>query len=180
MLFRFYRNKPLQSAVSSSQINIGSISSKITSSEKDLRALPTNVRLMFLGVGIATTWVFIRSIYRTVEFANGWTGRIVSTETYFNVLDGAPIVLAMFTLNVFHPGWLLREEENRSGAVNWKMMIGVDTISDTSEFGKEEYVLDIVGPKSKGDCILPLTLQLGWTLNVDDLWKLATPIEHST
>ena len=177
MLFRFYRNKPLRSAVSGSQINDGLTSSMFTSSEKDLRALPTNVRLMLVGVGITTTWVFIRSIYRTVEFANRWTGRNLTTQTYFNVLDGAPIVLAMFTLNIFHPGWLLREE-NRFSEVEWKMMTGAHTISDTSEFRREEYVLDIVGPKSKGDCILPLTLQLGWTLNVDDLWKLATPIEH--
>lgn len=178
MFFRFYRNKPLHSAVSISQINSGPTASMITSSETNLRALSTNVRLMLLGMGITTTWVFIRSIYRTVEFANGWTGRIITTETYFNVLDGAPIVLAMFTLNVFHPGWLLRGE-NRFGAVKWQMMTGAHTKSDTSELGREEYMLDIVKPMSKGgDCVLPLTLQLGWTLNVDDLWKLAMPIEH--
>lgn len=64
---------------------------------------------MLVGAGITTIWVVIRSIYRTIELADGWTGQIITTQVYFNVLDGAPIVLAMATLNVFHPGWLLRE-----------------------------------------------------------------------
>ncbi len=130
---------------------------------------------MLLGAGITSLWVLIRSIYRTIEFANGWTGRIITTQAYFNVFDGAPIVLAMFTLNAFHPGWLLREE-NRSGPVKWNMVTGTHSISGTSEVGREEYVMDNVGPN--GDCILPLALELGWTLNVDDLWKLVTSIEQ--
>ena len=114
---------------------------------------------MLLGVGITTFWVLIRSIYRTFEFANRWMGRITTTRAYFYVIDGAPIVLAMFTLNIFHPGWLLGE-----------MMSGIHSIPETSSFGGEEYVWDNVGPK--GDRLLPLRLELGWSLNADDLWKL--------
>ncbi|KAF9016063.1 RTA1-like protein [Hymenopellis radicata] len=47
--------------------------------------------------------LFIRAVY-----SDGWTGRIISTEVYFNVLDGAMIpVLAMYTLNFAHPGLLI-------------------------------------------------------------------------
>jgi hypothetical protein len=49
------------------------------------------------------------SIYRTIELQDGWTGRIIHTELYFNVLDGGTVVLAMFTMNFAHPGFLLRE-----------------------------------------------------------------------
>ncbi|KAF9493501.1 RTA1-domain-containing protein [Pleurotus eryngii] len=49
------------------------------------------------------------SIYRTIELADGWGGRKFTTEVYFNVLDGAMIVLAMCTLNVANPGLLLSE-----------------------------------------------------------------------
>ncbi|KAI9058095.1 RTA1-domain-containing protein [Trametes sanguinea] len=58
------------------------------------------------------------------ELSNGWTGRIITTERYFNILDGAMIVLAMFTLNFFHPGLLLgkadewkRVEADQAGSV---------------------------------------------------------------
>jgi len=48
-----------------------------------------------------------RSVYRTIELADGWNGRIISTEWYFNVFDATPIVLAMVAINIFHPGRLL-------------------------------------------------------------------------
>ena len=67
----------------------------------------------------------IRSVYRTVELANGWDGVIISTERYFGTswhlfwlkyadnillidwLDGAMVTIAIYTLNFIHPGiWL--------------------------------------------------------------------------
>lgn len=48
----------------------------------------------------------LRSIYRTIELADGWNGRIISTEWYFNTFDATPIFLAMVALNLFHPGRL--------------------------------------------------------------------------
>ena len=67
---------------------------------------------------------FIRAVYRTIELSDGWTGRIIGTQVYFSasffplpltcinvgyldVLDGAMIVLAIYTLNFAHPGVLL-------------------------------------------------------------------------
>lgn len=67
------------------------------------------------------------AIYRVAELSDGWNGTIISTQVYFSkfsfcvnkakrsnfspldVLDGAMIVLAIYTLNFFHPGFLLRE-----------------------------------------------------------------------
>ena len=67
-----------------------------------------------------------------VEFANGWNGKVISTQWVFSawsffcfpfpklilifgdhvdVFDGAMIVLAMYTLNLFHPGIYLRGED---------------------------------------------------------------------
>jgi hypothetical protein len=46
-----------------------------------------------------------------LQLANGWNGRIIETQVYFNVLDGGMITLAMYTLNAFHPGYLLREDK---------------------------------------------------------------------
>lgn len=64
----------------------------------------------------------LSAVYRTVELATGWNGRIIRTEAYFRkshfgfhssalrfsvVLDGVMIVIAMYTINVLHPGRLL-------------------------------------------------------------------------
>ncbi|KAH9855543.1 RTA1-domain-containing protein [Lenzites betulinus] len=70
-------------------------------------ALDRGVKLMIVGLVFDGLFILIRSIYRTIELTNGWGGRIIHTQVYFNVLDGTMIVLAMFTLNFFHPGFLL-------------------------------------------------------------------------
>ncbi|CAE6506566.1 unnamed protein product [Rhizoctonia solani] len=74
-----------------------------------------NIVWMLVGLGIATLFIIIRSIYRTIELTDGWNGEIIATEKWFNWFDGAPIVVAMFTFNFFHPGYFLRdlESENR-------------------------------------------------------------------
>jgi len=111
-LIRFYWNRPVRPAPHTDNGTSSFIPNPSEKPSASARAIPVKVRLMLLGAGVTTVWVFIRSIYRTIELADGWTGRIITTQVYFNVLDGAPIVLAMVTLNVFHPGWLLREENN--------------------------------------------------------------------
>lgn len=64
---------------------------------------------MSLALVFNTTCLFIRAVYRTIELSDGWTGRIIGTQVYFNVLDGAMIVLAIYTLNFAHPGVLLAQ-----------------------------------------------------------------------
>ncbi|KAF8496737.1 RTA1-domain-containing protein [Russula emetica] len=58
-----------------------------------------------------TIFIIIRTIYRVVEFASGWDGKVIATQWLFNVFDGTMIVLAMYTLNLFHPGNYLRGED---------------------------------------------------------------------
>jgi hypothetical protein len=70
-----------------------------------------------------------RTIYRVLEFIEGWEGKIMNTEWPFStwsfvdfsslelyniitdnledVFDGTMIVLAIYTLNFFHPGIFL-------------------------------------------------------------------------
>ncbi|KAJ2977789.1 hypothetical protein NUW54_g11376 [Trametes sanguinea] len=78
---------------------------------KSSNRLDRRTQLMLFALFMMWIFLFIRSVYRTIELSNGWTGRIITTERYFNILDGAMIVLAMFTLNFFHPGILLGNAE---------------------------------------------------------------------
>jgi len=65
------------------------------------------MKFMLFALGIMVILLVIRSIYRTVELSNGWTGNVISTQWLFDVFDGAMILLAMLMLSLFHPGVLL-------------------------------------------------------------------------
>ena len=58
--------------------------------------------------------IYIRSIYRTVELAQGWTGYLITHESYFIGLDGIMMIIAVGVFNVCHPGWLLPSESEIS------------------------------------------------------------------
>ncbi|EEB07494.1 hypothetical protein SJAG_02581 [Schizosaccharomyces japonicus yFS275] len=50
----------------------------------------------FLSIGLlvaATISIFIRSIYRVVELAYGWSGPVITREVYFDVFDLIPMVV---------------------------------------------------------------------------------------
>ncbi|KAF8883628.1 RTA1 like protein-domain-containing protein [Gymnopilus junonius] len=62
------------------------------------------LKIMTCALAFSTMLLFIRAVYRTIELADGWHGRIISNETYFNVLDGAMVILAMYAINFVNPG----------------------------------------------------------------------------
>ncbi|KAF8311487.1 RTA1 like protein [Clavulina sp. PMI_390] len=79
------------------------------------KRIPRNIQLVFVGLGVSTLFFLIRAIYRLAEFADGWGGKIQSTETYFNVLDGGCIIVAMSAINILHPGRLMKEKAVTDG-----------------------------------------------------------------
>ncbi|KIJ24103.1 hypothetical protein M422DRAFT_237513 [Sphaerobolus stellatus SS14] len=82
--------------------------------DRDVRrasGLPTNIFLMMLSLGIATTLVFVRSVYRAIELGDGYAGTIIRTQVWFNVFDALPMTIIMFTLNILSPVFLLRNPE---------------------------------------------------------------------
>ncbi|KAG2139842.1 RTA1 like protein-domain-containing protein [Suillus bovinus] len=78
--------------------------------EKGQRAVSKKLRLMIYGMAFCTLCIFIRSVYRTIELANGWNGPVISTERYFDWLDGGMVTLAIYTLNFFHPGIFVKKD----------------------------------------------------------------------
>jgi len=73
------------------------------------RGLDRNMRFMIIALMFDTTCLFIRAVYRTLELADGWTGTIITTQWYFNAFDAGMITLAIYTLNLAHPGRLLAD-----------------------------------------------------------------------
>lgn len=76
--------------------------------------MDVRMKIMISALMFSTTCLFVRAVYRTIELADGWNGRIITTELYFNVLDGAMVTLAISTLNFAHPGFLLLEKRPSS------------------------------------------------------------------
>ncbi|KAF5379569.1 hypothetical protein D9757_009263 [Collybiopsis confluens] len=56
--------------------------------------------------------LFIRSIYRTIELADGFDGKVIQTQWLFNLFDATMVVLAMFIYNFAHPGLLMVEDRD--------------------------------------------------------------------
>ena len=57
-------------------------------------ALDRGVKLMIFGLGLDGVFILIRSIYRTIELSDGWTGRIISTQVYFSACSALSRELA--------------------------------------------------------------------------------------
>jgi len=70
-------------------------------------AMPPHIKQMLVGMIIATVFLYIRCIYRTIELLGGWGGPIIQNQTLFDTLDGMPIIVCLVTLNIFNPGRLL-------------------------------------------------------------------------
>ena len=62
-----------------------------------------------IALALATVCIFIRSIYRVIELAQGWEGELIKNQRYFIVLEGVMVILAVLALNAFHPAWCFRE-----------------------------------------------------------------------
>lgn len=114
-ILRYLYNKPLRSAE-------GTMTGY---------TLDKNMKLMIAGLTLSSISIYIRSVYRTIELANGWTGYIIHTQRYFDWLDGGMITLAMFTLNIFHPGFLLGH------ANTWKEEFAMKSLVNPDEPRKE-------------------------------------------
>ena len=61
------------------------------------------------ALALATICIFIRSIYRVIELAQGWEGELIKNQRYFIVLEGVMVIVAVLALNAFHPAWCFRE-----------------------------------------------------------------------
>jgi hypothetical protein len=65
------------------------------------------VQFLLVGVAFASVMIYVRGIYRSIELAQGWKGKLITNEPYFTWLDGLPMVLCFASLAASHPGFLL-------------------------------------------------------------------------
>ncbi|KAH7106600.1 RTA1-domain-containing protein [Auriculariales sp. MPI-PUGE-AT-0066] len=73
--------------------------------------MDNKVKSMIAGLIIGAIFLFVRTVYRTIELTDGWNGKVITNQNLFNWCDGMPIAVAMLTLNVFHPGRLIYNKD---------------------------------------------------------------------
>ncbi|PIL31904.1 transporter [Ganoderma sinense ZZ0214-1] len=106
-LVRYFKDKPVRPLL------LNSNSSELLREQFTRPPLDPSAKLLIIGLFLESLVLFIRSIYRTIELADGFQGRIIKTQVYFNVLDGAMVVLAMYSLIVLHPARLLKKLDRK-------------------------------------------------------------------
>jgi hypothetical protein len=55
---------------------------------------------ILVGVSLSVICVIIRSIYRTIELSQGWTGYLITHQSYFIGLDGVMMIIAVGIFNI--------------------------------------------------------------------------------
>lgn len=98
---RLWRDQPFQSSRFGSRAHDHNEPLTMTVNEQ------RNCRLLLSALGFSTLLIFIRSIYRTIELLNGWTGPIITNQRLFELLDGMMIISSVATFNFIHPGIFL-------------------------------------------------------------------------
>ena len=75
-----------------------------------LRKTPKLNIPFFAAIGLATTTIYIRSIYRVAELSFGFHSSFANQEAQFMILEGGMIGIAVLCLTVFHPGLVFRRQ----------------------------------------------------------------------
>lgn len=71
---------------------------------------PAKLKLLVAVTSFSVVMIFARSVYRSIELLQGWSGFLITHEGYFIALDGALMVAAVGIFNIFHPSWLLKKD----------------------------------------------------------------------
>lgn len=65
------------------------------------------LKQVLFAMFVSFLMIYIRSIYRTIELAQGWTGYLISHEGFFIGLDAAIMVVAVAVFLLFDPAALI-------------------------------------------------------------------------
>ncbi len=100
-------------------------------------------RGFLVALCLATICIFIRSVYRVAELGEGWEGHLIKTQHLFIWLEGFMVILAVLSLNLFHPGFCFREgyvsKWRKAGKVG-KMEKGAEESGSERDGGSPEVV----------------------------------------
>ena len=71
--------------------------------------VPRPLKFVVAATTASVAAIYVRSIYRTIELLQGWSGFLITHQAYFIAFDGAMMVFAVAVFNVINPGWFLND-----------------------------------------------------------------------
>ncbi|KAJ0117379.1 rta1 domain [Diaporthe amygdali] len=91
---------------------MGDFARRIMSRRTGLRdSVTPSLKLILVAMLVSFVMIYIRSIYRTIELAQGWRGYLITHEAYFIALDAATMVIAVAVFIPIDPAvmWFARK-----------------------------------------------------------------------
>lgn len=76
-------------------------------------AVTRNLKLVLGAIFLSFVVIYIRSVYRTIELAQGWRGHLITHEVYFIALDAAMMVIAVAVFMPIDPAVMLSAQKYR-------------------------------------------------------------------
>ncbi|KAI0669853.1 RTA1 like protein [Trametes maxima] len=101
-LVRGIKNRPLRRATES----VGAWHT-ISGNTGAQQSIEKPMKYLAFALCAEATFLWIRGVYRTVELADGWDGKVIHTQSLFIAFDGVMVFLTMLIMNIFHPGRFL-------------------------------------------------------------------------
>ncbi|XMA14633.1 hypothetical protein WAI453_007424 [Rhynchosporium graminicola] len=75
---------------------------------------------LFIGaILLATTTLFIRTIFRSVELSEGFGGKLANEDGTFMILDGVMVLIAVICMTIMHPGYAFGDRWNDVSFAFW-------------------------------------------------------------
>lgn len=111
---------------------VGDFIRRISSRQLGLRENVTpRLKMILSAILVSFLMIYIRSIYRTIELAQGWDGYLITHEGYFIGLDAAIMVVAVAVFIPLDPAVLMRVPRDTTT----KQFPGTDTDTPDGESG---------------------------------------------
>ncbi|OCL04568.1 RTA1-domain-containing protein [Glonium stellatum] len=85
------------------------------------------------SLAIATVLIFVRSVYRVAELAEGFSGSIANEQAPFMIFEGPMIIIAVALLTWYHPGRVFHELWVPAGLGVRAHKLGQDSTVELSE-----------------------------------------------
>lgn len=96
---------------------------------KEKQTLGPKIDLLIAATAFSALMIYMRSIYRTIELLQGWSGYLITHQGFFIGLDASLMLLAVCVFNFIHPGWFLPGEK------------GLVTNADGSDVSEESHIV---------------------------------------
>lgn len=80
--------------------------------------LMKEMRGFIVATVVATLAIYLRTCFRLAETSEGVYGYLSTHEVYFGCLEFAPVVVAVYIFNIWHPGRCIPRRSKRSAAAS--------------------------------------------------------------